>query len=218
VSVHWATVDTHSDPRVAQAGTDFVAASGTVTFPPGSTTATVPVEVLGDTVDEPPLLVGEWGLVLFSDPVGAFLDTMSFYGFGVVVIVDDDDPPPAIVPGVVLVDAEGDDGSTTWGLPVRLSHASRLTVSVEWTTVETTGSGQAEAGTDFVAASGTVTFPPGATTATVPIQILGDTLVEPPLLWGEWGLVAFADPIHATLDTTTFYGHGIFVIVDDDGT
>ncbi len=74
----------------------------------------------------------------------------------------------------------------------------------------------AQAGTDFVSATGTVTFAPGETTQTIQIEILGDTLDEPPLLWGEWGLVAFSNPTNALLDTATFVGHGLFIIVDDD--
>ena len=79
-------------PGIATAGVDYVAASGTVTFAPGETSQTVPITVLGDTIDEPPLLSGEWGLVSFSNPsANATLDT-SFYGLGVFVIVDNDPP------------------------------------------------------------------------------------------------------------------------------
>lgn len=74
----------------------------------------------------------------------------------------------------------------------------------------------AQAGSDFVPASGTVTFAPGETTQTIRIEILGDTVAEPPLLWGEWGLVSFSNPTNATLDTSTLYGQGLFVIIDDD--
>ena len=49
------------------------------------------------------------------------------------------------------------------------------------------------------------------------IEFLGDTDVDPPLLWGEWGLVEFSNPSdNALLDTNTFFGHGLFIIIDDD--
>ena len=50
----------------------------------------------------------------------------------------------------------------------------------------------------------------------VSIEILGDGVDEPPLLWGEWGLITFGEPTNATLDVDTFFGKGLFVIVDDD--
>ena len=76
---------------MATAGVDYVATTGTVTFAPGQTTKTVAITVNGDTLVEPPLLYGEWILVVFSNPTGsgASLDT-SFFGLGIGVIVDDD--------------------------------------------------------------------------------------------------------------------------------
>ena len=90
VTVEWQTIDVPSNPAVAHPGEDYVAGSGTLTFPAGATVATVPIEVLGDTVDEPPLLFGEWGLISFSNPSpNATIDT-SFFGLALVVIIDDD--------------------------------------------------------------------------------------------------------------------------------
>jgi hypothetical protein len=216
VSIDWATVDTSADPRVAQAGTDFVSATGTVVFEPGETTQTIQIEIIGDTLDEPPLLWGEWGLVAFSDPTNALLDTATFFGHGLFIIIDDEPDLPVITPGGVGVSSEGDTGSTFWDLPVTLSTPSADPVSIDWATVDTSADPRvAQAGTDFVSATGTVTFAPGQTTQTIQIEILGDTLDEPPLLWGEWGLVAFSDPTNAHLDTT-FFGHGLFIILDDD--
>jgi hypothetical protein len=36
------------------------------------------------------------------------------------------------------------------------------------------------------------------------------------LLYGEWGLVSFSNSTNAHLDTATFFGHGLFIIIDDD--
>jgi hypothetical protein len=50
------------------------------------------IEVLGDTSDEAPLLWGEWGLELFSNPANAAIDR-SFSGAGIFIIfiiIDDD--------------------------------------------------------------------------------------------------------------------------------
>ena len=90
VTVDWSTVDIPSNPRVAASGSDYVAASGTVTFAPGETVAHAEIEVLGDLVDEPPLYFGEWLVVAFGNPsANAVLDT-SFFGLGIVIIIDDD--------------------------------------------------------------------------------------------------------------------------------
>jgi hypothetical protein len=74
----------------------------------------------------------------------------------------------------------------------------------------------AHPGSDVAAASGTVTFAPGETTQYVSIEILGDTIDEPPLLYGEWGLVGFNNPSYATKDNSWFFGLGLFIIIDDD--
>ena len=181
VTVQWTTVDTGA-AGIATAGADYVAASGTVTFAPGETTASVPITVLGDVIDEPPAYLGEWGLVSFSNPsANATLDT-SFYGLGIFIIVDND-PQPVIHPGVATV-LEGDSGSQVVNVPVTLSNPSATPVTVQWTTVDTGAAGIATAGADYVAASGTVTFAPGETTASVPITVLGDVIDEPPVVPG----------------------------------
>ncbi|MGE3509552.1 MAG: beta strand repeat-containing protein [Vicinamibacterales bacterium] len=66
----------------ATAGTDFVNGSGTVTFPVGSTSQTVSVTVLGDTVVEP----NEVFTVTLSNPSGAVLGD----ALGLGTIVNDD--------------------------------------------------------------------------------------------------------------------------------
>lgn len=91
VTIDWATGDVPTNPSIAHPGEDFVAASGTVTFLPGEIMQTVPIEILGDTIDEPPLLYGEWGLIQFMNPsANALLDTSSFFGLGLFIIFDDD--------------------------------------------------------------------------------------------------------------------------------
>jgi glucose/arabinose dehydrogenase/PKD repeat protein len=214
VTIDWATVDTGA-PGIATADLDYEVGSGTVTFAPGETSKMVSVTVLGDTIDEPPLLYGEWVLLQFSNPSSNAALDASFYGLGIAVILDDD-PPPLVRPGAVGV-VEGDSGSTVWNLPVTLSSPSGFPVTVDWSTVDAAGSGLAASGGDFVAGSGTLTFQPSETVQYIPLEILGDTVDEPPLLWGEWGLVSFSNPANATLDTSGFFGLGLFVILDDDG-
>jgi len=91
VTISWTTLDIPSNPLVAHPGEDFVASSGTITFAPGESITTVPIEILGDTVDEPPLLYGEWGLWNVSGPsTNAKIDFATFFGAGLFIIIDDD--------------------------------------------------------------------------------------------------------------------------------
>ncbi|NNE73664.1 MAG: S8 family serine peptidase [Acidimicrobiales bacterium] len=90
VSVAWQTVDLPGTTGVAISGQDYLAASGTLVFAPGQTESAVSITVLGDQVDEPDLLYGEWLIVQFlNPPTNATLD-VSFFGLGVGVIIDDD--------------------------------------------------------------------------------------------------------------------------------
>lgn len=123
--------------------------------------------------------------------------------------------PPVITPGAAGV-IEGDVGTTTVYVPVRLSFATTVPVTVSYATLDTGAAGIATAGVDYVATSGTVTFAPGETSKIVAVTVIGDTVSEDPLLYGEWILVVFSGPsAGATLDLS-FYGLGIGVIIDDD--
>ncbi|MEZ5244584.1 MAG: Calx-beta domain-containing protein [Acidimicrobiales bacterium] len=114
-----------------------------------------------------------------------------------------------------FIAVEGPAGTTATGfLPVTLSAPSDDVVTVDWNTVDDRPAPEATSGSDFVAASGTLTFQPGQTEAFVPIEILGDGIVEPPLYGGEWGIVEFSNLVGATLDTDTFFGAGLFIIRD----
>jgi len=122
---------------------------------------------------------------------------------------------PKATPGVAGV-TEGNDGTVTVEVPITLSTPADTEVTLDWATLDIDSAGIAVSGDDYDAASGTVTFAPGETSRTVTVTVLGDTVVEPPLLYGEWGLVSFSNPsANATLDTS-FFGLGIFVIIDDD--
>ena len=65
--------------------------------------------------------------------------------------------PPVLEPGAANV-VEGDSGTTAIDVPITLSRAIGSPVTVDWSTTP----GQASA-SDFVAASGTLTFAPGET-------------------------------------------------------
>lgn len=113
----------------------------------------------------------------------------------------------AAVPTLSIDDAsvtEGDAGSTSAVVTARLSQASTGLVTATFATAN----GTATAGSDYQAASGTVTFPAGTLTRTVSVNVLGDTLVEP----DETFVVTLSAPSGATLGDS----QAQVTIADDD--
>src|SRR3954452_12484938 len=82
-------------------------------------------------------------------------------------------------PTIRITDApavtEGNTGSRAATFTVTLSAASTLSVTVAYAT----GNGTATAGSDYRAASGTLTFAPGETIKTITILVNGDRIGEP---------------------------------------
>ncbi len=189
ITVTYATAD-----GTATAGTDYVAASGTLTFAPGETTRTLTVTVNGDTLDEP----DETFTVNLSNAVNATIAD----GQGVGTILDDDPEPTLSISDTSVT--EGDGGTTTAVFTVTLSAASGRVVSVTYATAD----GTATAGADYVAASGTLTFAPGETTRTLTVTVIGDTLDEP----DETFTVNLSNAVNATIAR----GQGVGMILDDD--
>ena len=65
---------------------------------------------------------------------------------------------------------EGNDGTKTLNLGVRLSASSTQAVTVQWTTLQLAGAPLADGANDDVPTGGVVTFQPGQTSTTVPID------------------------------------------------
>jgi hypothetical protein len=192
VTVEWETV---AFPGQADLD-DVVAASGTVTFAPGQTQASVTVEVRGDRLDE----IDEHAVLRFHDPVGARLGGL--YGLGLVQIRDDD-PPPKVVP-LLGVAREGDGPGRPLRIPVVLTSPSGRTVEVTWRTED----GTARAPGDYASATGTLVFAPGQTRGEVVVDLAGDRRREP----AEWLFLRLVSASGADLTTGTTVG----LVLDDD--
>ncbi len=81
------------------------------------------------------------------------------------------------LPTLSITDAtvtEGDSGTTTLEFTVALSRSSTSNVSVSYATSDTS----AAAGSDYTAASGTLTITAGSTSATISVDVIGDTNSE----------------------------------------
>lgn len=100
--------------------------------------------------------------------------------------------------------AEGNSVLTPMVFIVSLNEPSATTVTVAWAT----RAGTAVPGSDFAAASGTVTFDPGEVNQPVLIDIIGDTTVED----AEEFFVDLSSAVGATISD----GEGRGRIVDDD--
>jgi hypothetical protein len=188
VSVDFTTAD-----GTATAGSDYAATSGTLTFAPGETSKTVTVNVTGDTTAE----ANETLTVSLSNAVGGTLATATGTG----TIANDDFPSASIASATVT---EGNSGTTALTFTVTLDQPAPFPVTVNYATAD----GTATAGSDYTAASGTLTFASGETSKTVTVNMTGDTLVEP----DETLTLALSSPTGATLGTAT----GTGTIVNDD--
>ncbi len=163
VSVDYAT----TDGTAQVVDNDYAAASGTLTFAPGMTNLPVTVMVNGDTKVEP----DETLFVHLSNPTNVLM--LSPDGQG--TILNDDSEGPI---GIYIDDAavsEGNTGFVQAQFQVMLSAPSAVPVSVDYATSD----GTAVAGSDYVATNGTLVIPAGQTSAYIPVDVIGDVLVEP---------------------------------------
>ena len=165
VSVNYGTAD-----GTATAGSDYNATSGQLTFAPGETRKWVMVPVRGDRL-------GEADEALFVRLRGAKNASVAG-GQAVVTIVDDE--PRLRIAGALGQEA-GVGGAGLVSFAVTLSAAADAPVIVNYATADGTAYGYAGAlaGSDYVAAAGTLTFAPGETTKVITIRVLDDAAVEP---------------------------------------
>jgi uncharacterized repeat protein (TIGR01451 family) len=191
-----ATVLFKTSNGTATAGSDYTAVSQTVTFNDGETSKTVNVFVSNDSVDEADETVN---LSLSNAGGSGQLGTPST---AVLTINDDDNPPTISVDDITVT--EGDGGSKVLNLGIKLSITSGLVVKVDYATAD----GTAVAGSDYTAASGTVTFNPGEQEKFVTIVLTADKADEP----DETFFVNLSNPQNATIAD----GQSQITIINDD--
>jgi hypothetical protein len=107
-------------------------------------------------------------------------------------------PAPAQASVVDASAPEGDTGTKVLSFPVTLAAASPYVVTISFATAD----GTATAGSDYVAANGSLTFNPGETSKTVDVTINADTTVEA----DETFTVTLSGPNHATLTKSSATG------------
>jgi subtilisin-like proprotein convertase family protein len=195
VMVNYAT----EDGTATAADNDYNPVNGTLTFAPGVTTQQITVNVNGDTKVEP----NETFLVTLSTPVGATLQDAQATG----TIVNDDAAPnqtTLMITSNVTHD-EGNSGTTPFVFTVTLSQAQATPVTVQFATAD----GTANAGSDYTATSGTLTFAPGQTSKQITVNVNGDTMIEPDETF-------YVNLSNATNGIVIVGGQGLGTITNDD--
>ncbi len=175
----------------AESGADFTAASGTLAFGANETSKTVSVSTTDDSLDEE----NETFTLTLSSPTNATLGDATATG----TIRDDDES----LPTVSVSNASASEGDAV-EFTVSLSAASGRQVTVEYAT----SGGTAESGTDFAAASGTLTFGANETSKTVSVSTTDDSRDEQ----DETFTLTLSSPANATLGDATATG----TIIDND--
>jgi hypothetical protein len=175
------TIDYATSDGTATAGSDYNAASGTLTFSPGTITQTFNVNIIEDTVVESSETVN----LKLMNPSNATLGSP----YTAVLTITDNDTRPTVAFSSATYSVAENAGPAT--ITVNLSGASAQTITVNYTTSD----GSATAGSDYIAASGTLTFSPGAVSKTFSITITDDSVYE----GAETVYMLLSNPVNAPL-------------------
>ena len=160
VTVPWTTADSATgDP--ASPTDDYVAASGTLTFPAGTTTVHIDIDTVEDDVSEP----DETFQIQLGQPTNATVDD----GVAVGAIRDDDGLPRISIAGVEIT-----EDKSPAVFVVTLSHTNSQTVTMEYFTTQDTATAGDDYGTPDGEATGTLLIPPGLDTGEISVYIADD--------------------------------------------
>ncbi len=163
-----ATVGYTTADGTALAGTDYVAAAGTIGFAAGAasgTMQTISVGIVNDTLDKPDR---SFAIAL----TGAAQATVGAANVDTVMILDDDHVAALSISDVTV--KEPASGTRSAVFTVTLLPTSSQTVTVNYASAD----GTAVAGSDYGPTSGTLTLPPGTSTATVTVAVNSDRVAE----------------------------------------
>ena len=187
VTVGYATSD-----QTAQAGVDYTATSGTLTFAASETSKTITVPILNDTAYDPT----ERFRVTLSNASGATLPTSPW---AQVIITNDDAVPTASIANVTV-----GEGAGTMTLTLALDRLSNR--DIFYNTVTSDVSGTATVTDDYVGFTARgFTVPKGAMSATFDITLVDDSVDETDetivIVWRE-GSSGNATPVSITFTGT----------------
>lgn len=135
-----------------------------VIFPPGRTSQTFAVNVVGDRTFED----DETFTLNLVDPTNATIERSQGHG-----IIKNDDPFPSIAIANLTL-SEPPTGTTQFNFLVTASNPSSRPITVQFATAD----GTAHAGSDYVQTAGTLTLSPLTTSETIPVPVNGDLIGE----------------------------------------
>jgi hypothetical protein len=161
------TVDYQTADGTAQAGSDYTATSGTLTFNPGETSKNIPVSIVADSNVEQN---ETFYMNLSNTPVGTIIASR-----GVATIIDDDTAVAPLLSINDVAQARGTGGPSTMLFTVSLNAPQSVPVTVNASTSDVT----AVAGVDYQATSQDLTFNPGETTKQLAVTIYGTSALTP---------------------------------------
>jgi len=180
-------------------GNDYDDGSDSGQISVGARQTTIPLTIKGDTTPEP----DETLTVVLSNVANAAAGSI-----GTVTIENDDET-------VAIEDAsfetEGDAGTTTTTVTVRIGEAQDHAITFDWTTQDSGASNAATADVDYTSDSGEVTILAGQTTAEITVEAIGDTIDESDEVF-EVVISNPSDPNVIVIDDTA-----VVTIPDDDG-
>ncbi len=166
-------------------GADLQAVAGKLVFKPGQKTKQIVVSLIGDGVAEDSK---KFGVQLFKPK-----KTKLAKAVGVGTILDDDSATPTLAINDIAV-IEGNNGTKTVFFQVTLSKSSNQVVTVQYKS----SAGSATAPEDYIAVPlQTLTFQPGETVKSIPVQIVGDTIPAQKLF--ETFFITLSNPTNAVL-------------------
>ncbi|MBA4020314.1 MAG: hypothetical protein C0483_24395 [Pirellula sp.] len=172
VTITWATAD-----RTAHAGADYVAATNTVTFVAGHTSAQITIALLNDSIDGDDK---SFALEL-SGPDDVLMENSA-----VEIVISDDDASPTIT----IANTTADEAAGFAEFTVTLSAAGDRVVFVDWTTAAGTAGAA-----DFVANNGRLAFAPGETSRKIAVELVNDDVHEDTKNF----TVNLSNPVNATI-------------------
>ncbi len=176
------TVSYATSNGTALAGGDYTAASGTLTFAPGTTARTFDVTIIGDALDE----VDETITLTLSNPSGnAALGTPN----PATLIIVDDDGVPTVRFHTSAYSVNENAGPAT--IIATLSNESAFTVTIQVATRDSTASSAA----DYAPVSRALSFAPETTAIAFSVPITDDTFFE----GNETLTLTLSNPVSATL-------------------
>ena len=180
-TVNYATTD-----GSAVAGQDYNAASGTITFTPGEASKSFSVQLINDNIFENG---AESFSVVLTQPEGETAELVS--PATRTVTINDNDGNPQIRPADTAGAETRSGTNSIVNVQVTLSNRSIFPVSIQYSTASDT----ATAGSDFVPASGILTFQPLENSKTIPVTLIGDNVEE----GNETFKVNFSTPTNGTI-------------------